>query len=148
MLYRRRSLRPPALIAALLLAFVMALPRPSGAQEPVHKLPINPDNITQLFAYLDSCVPLVPGSEGSEMTLRFSLTHDGALRGPPMVTYSNLKGSTETQRLFATTVLDALRKCAPIPMTDEFGKIASSKMILWKVRSPPPNERSSRFQPI
>ena len=109
---------------------------------------INPDNITQLFAYLYSCLPLVPGSEGSELTLRFSLAHDGTLRGPPMITYSDLKGSLETQRLFATTMIDALQKCTPIPMTDDFAKIASQKMILFKVPSPPPNERSSRFQPI
>ena len=146
--YTRSAFSPIYLIATLLLCSTLALPARSVAQEPVHKLPINPDNITQLFAYLYSCLPLVRGSEGSELTLRFSLAHDGTLRGPPMIAYADLKGPLEIQRLFVTTMIDALQKCTPIPMTDDFAKIASQKMILFKVPSPPPNERSSRFQPI
>ena len=113
------------------IVFVTVSPERCFAQASALKL----DNINQLFAYLDRCLTPVPGSEGSEITLRFSLTHDGALRGQPMITYSNLVGSLEIQRRFVETALDDLEKCAPIPMTETFGKVVSQKMILWKAHS-------------
>jgi hypothetical protein len=94
-----------------------------------------PNTIRELFAYLGQCVHFPAGSEGSEITLRFSITHQGALRGPPMVTYSKLTGDEAAQRRFVAAALDALDKCMPVRVTDLFGKIASRKMITWRLRN-------------
>ena len=100
-----------------------------------------PDNIQELFQFLYQCAKVPPGVEGSELTLRFSLTHYGALRGKPMITYSKLVGSPEDQRVFVSAALDALEKCTPVPVTESFGKIVSQKMIV--MRFPRPRESRS-----
>ncbi len=97
-----------------------------------------PDNIQELFQFLYQCAKVPPGVEGSELTLRFSLTHYGALRGKPMITYSKLVGSPEDQRVFVSAALDAFEKCMPVPVTENFGKIVAQKMIV--MRFPRPRE--------
>jgi len=88
-----------------------------------------PDNMPELVRFLGQCAKFPPGSEGSEITLRFSLTHYGALRGKPMITYSKLVGSPQYQRLFVSAALDAIEKCTPVPLTEHFGKVVGQKMI-------------------
>jgi hypothetical protein len=107
---------------------LMAVGAPAWAQ--AKGAPQTPDNIQELFQFLYQCARVPPGVEGSELTLRFSLTHYGALRGKPMITYSKLVGSPEDQRLFVSAALDALEKCTPVPMTEHFGKVAAQKMIV------------------
>ena len=97
-----------------------------------------PDNIQELFQFLYQCAKVPAGVEGSELTLRFSLTHYGALRGKPMITYSKLLGSPEDQRVFVSAALDALEKCTPVPVTESFGRIVAQKMIV--LRFPRPRE--------
>ena len=100
-----------------------------------------PDNIQELFQFLYQCAKVPAGVEGSELTLRFSLTHYGALRGKPMITYSKLVGSLEDQRVFVSAALDTLEKCTPVPVTETFGKILAQKIIV--MRFPRPRENKS-----
>jgi hypothetical protein len=115
---------------------VVAVSAPALAQ--TKGMSQTPDNIQELFQFLYQCARVPPGGEGSELTLRFSLTHYGALRGKPMITYSKLAGSPEDQRVFVSTALDALEKCMPVPVTEHFGKIVAQKIIV--MRFPRPRE--------
>jgi len=115
----------------------MAMSAPAHAQ--TKGLSQTPDNIQELFQFLYQCAKVPTGVEGSELTLRFSLTHYGALRGKPMITYSKLVGSPEDQRVFVSAALDALEKCTPVPVTENFGKILAQQIIV--MRFPRPRER-------
>ena len=115
---------------------IMAVAAPAWAQS--KQASQTPDNIQELFQFLYQCAKLPPSVEGSELTLRFSLTHYGALRGKPMITYSKLVGSPEDQRVFVSAALDALEKCMPVPVTEHFGKILAQKIIV--MRFPRPKE--------
>lgn len=97
--------------------------------------PRSPDNIREFFSYLDQCVKLPASAEGSELTLRFSVTHYGALRGKPMITYSKLVGDAQAQRDFVAAALQALDACTPVPVTERFGRIIGEKMLTWRVRA-------------
>jgi hypothetical protein len=99
----------------------------------------SPNTIQQLFQYLYQCAQTPPASEGFELTLRFSLTPYGALRGRPMITYARLSGSVEEQRVFVSATLAAVEKCLPVPLTEEFGKVVAQKVIV--MRLPRPRER-------
>ena len=103
--------------------------------------PQTPDNIQELFQFLYQCARVPAGGEGSELTLRFSLTQYGALRGKPMITYSKLAGSLEDQRVFVSAALDTLEKCTPVPVTETFGRILAQKIIV--MRFPRPRENRS-----
>ena len=115
---------------------LMAMCAPAPAQ--TKGLSQTPDNIQELFQFLYQCAKVPTGVEGSELTLRFSLTQYGALRGKPMITSSKLVGSPEDQRVFVSAALDALEKCTPVPVTENFGKIVAQKMIV--MRFPRPRE--------
>lgn len=122
-----------------LFTFFLVLALGNSAIAQVAQKPVaSPDTIAELFAFLGQCVHFHPGSEGSELTLRFSLTPYGALRGKPMITYSKLVGAPEAQRQFVSDALAALENCTPVPMTEHFGKVAGQKMILWRVGWPSP----------
>ncbi len=89
-----------------------------------------PDNINELFQFIYQCAKIPSGTEGSELTIKFSLTHYGALRGKPMITYSKLIGTPEDQRLFVSAALAMIDKCTPVPVTEHFGKVVSQRMIV------------------
>ena len=108
---------------------IMAVAAPAWAQS--KQASQTPDNIQELFQFLYQCAKVPPGVEGSELTLRFSLTHYGALRGKPMITYSKLVGSAEDQKLFVSAALDALEKCTPVPVTEHFGKVVGQRMLTF-----------------
>ena len=116
---------------------LMAMCAPAPAQ--TKGLSQTPDNIQELFQFLYQCAKVPTGVEGSELTLRFSLTQYGALRGKPMITYSKLVGSPEDQRVFVSAALDALEKCTPVPVTENFGKIVAQKMIVMLFPRPREN---------
>src|SRR5207244_4692237 len=79
-------------LAILLLA--TASGRAEGASPPV-------DTFGELSRAIIACWNPPAGSERSEITLRFGLTGHGALRGPPMVTWSKLVGPPDLQQAFA-----------------------------------------------
>ena len=125
-------------ISALVALGSIAASAPAHAQS--KSIAQSPDNIRELFQFLYQCAKIPPGTEGSELTLKFSLTHYGALRGKPMITYSKLVGSPEDQRVFVSAALEALEKCTPVPLTENFGKVVGQKMIIM----PFPGRRESR----
>lgn len=123
-----RGMRRILLVCTML--GVASVPAPSSAQAPR-----SPDNIRELFAYLDQCVSLPISAAGSEITLRFSLTHYGALRGKPMISYSKLVGDGQAQADFVAAALRALEDCTPIPVTESFGRIVGQQVLTWRLRA-------------
>lgn len=77
------------------------------------------------------------GSQASEITLRFGLTGQGALRGPPMVAYAKLIGSKELQQAFALSALQAVANCTPVKLTDGFGRIVAQRVLTLRFSQHP-----------
>ena len=121
---------PASVLAAFL--FVAA---PSGALAQAPAAPA--DTLQDLRSALTACWKAPAGSMGSEITLRFSLTHKGELRGLPMITYSKLTGSRDDQERFAIAALAALLNCTPVRLTDSLGRIASQRMLHVRLISGP-----------
>lgn len=88
--------------------------RPCGSREPV-------DTLRQTWTALYACWEPPAGSEGMEITLLFSLRRDGTLIGKPRATWSKLTGSSNQQRAFVASVLTALDRALPLPLTDGMG---------------------------
>lgn len=94
---------------------MLAVPAgPASAQVPA-------DTLRALGPALTACWRPPPGSEGSEITIRFSLRRDGSLLGQPRITYSRLSGDAETQRAFVAAALGGLAACLPARITDGLG---------------------------
>jgi hypothetical protein len=78
------------------------------------------DNIHGMFAALRSCwqpPPQDQAREGMQMSVRFSFTHDGKLKGPPRITYILPGVSDETKQVYAQSIKDTLDRCTPMPFT-------------------------------
>jgi hypothetical protein len=73
-----------------------------------------------LREHLAACWNVPPGTVGSSVTLRFGISSVGALRGPPLITATNVKPKemADDYRKAATEVLE---QCLPVCPTDDFG---------------------------
>ena len=121
---RRRAPR----VIAITLAFGIVIPADSQAD------PIN--SLADIWPSIARCWKPPAGSEGSEITLRFGLTHRGELRGVPMVTHSRLAGAAAIRREFALAAIEAVRRCTPLQVTESFGPVLAGRIITVRFRSP------------
>ena len=85
--------------------------------------------IRELWPALTACWHAPAGSAGSQLTILFSLTRDGAVLGKPRITYSKLIGATETQKAFVAAALDALAACTPVAVTPELGGAIAGRIL-------------------
>lgn len=119
------------------IALAFALASPAGvaqeARPPVNTVPVG--TMDQLGKALFACWAPPPGTEGSEITFKFGLTAKGELRGKPLATYSVLTGSRERQRAFVEAALLALSRCTPVRMTEQFARVAASRVLILRFAS-------------
>ena len=98
--------------------------------------PSSIDNFDSIGPAIMACWQPPAGSEGSELTLRFGLTGQGALRGPPMVTYSKLVGTKDLQKAFVLSALRAVADCTPVKLTEGFGRIVAQRVLTLRFSQP------------
>ena len=96
------------------------------------------DSFASLGPAIMACWKPPAGSEGSELTLRFGLTGQGALRGPPMVTYAKLIGAKDLQRAFVLAALRAVADCTPVKLSEGFGRIVAQRVLTLRFTVPAP----------
>ncbi|QJP16934.1 hypothetical protein G3545_26805 [Starkeya sp. ORNL1] len=115
-------------------AMAFALASPAGfaleARLPVNAVPVG--TMDELGKALFACWAPPVGTEGSEITFRFGLTAKGELRGKPLASYSVLTGSKERQRAFVEAALLALSRCTPVRMTEQFARVAASRVLILR----------------
>ncbi|KAA2243956.1 hypothetical protein [Salinarimonas soli] len=99
---------------ALLLGAVLLAATPVQAERTVGTL-------RDLGPALTACWRAPPETDGSEVTVRFSLKRDGSLLGQPRITYSKLVGDSGRQRAFVSAALGALAECLPVRLSESLG---------------------------
>ena len=85
--------------------------------------------IRELGHALTRCFEAPPRSEGSQITVRFSLRRDGTVFGKARITYSRLVGAADDQALFARTVAASLDACTPVSLDPGFGAVIAGKPL-------------------
>lgn len=102
----------------------LAADRTCGDKTPVKRL-------DELGPAIFACWSPPAGSQGKHLTLRFSLRRDGTLIGKPQATYAKFKETDGSDRKFVASVLVALDKALPLPLTPGLGgAIAGRPMTL------------------
>jgi hypothetical protein len=124
----RKNMKKIAVACALTMALT-SWPALGQTSRPIS----SPNNYKELYAFLAQCLFFPRESAGSEMTLQFSLTQYGALKGKPRITYSKLTGSLEVQKEFVSSALKAVENCTPVPLTEHFGRIVNTRILAWRV---------------
>ena len=99
-------------------------------------------NWQALREHLATCWSIPTGIEGSSVTLRFGITAAGQLRGPLLITATNVKpkAMAATYRKAATAVL---QQCLPVCPVEDFGAmIGESTLHLRLVNDAPSPSRN------
>jgi hypothetical protein len=104
------------------------------------------DTIREMFATLRACwqPPLATEEhEGMQMSVRFSFTRDGNLKGPPRVTYVSPDATPEAKQVYQRAIKDTLDRCTPMQFSKGMaGAIAGRPIAIRFVdnRTPKPSE--------
>ena len=115
---------------------------PSGAQPNKPEV----DRLADLWPALSACWQPPAGSHGMEITLRFSLTRQGAIPGEPRITYSKLNGPPEARRAFRNMAMAALEACTPVNLSDGLGgAIAGRPISIRFIGSGSTNSRMAEY---
>ncbi len=69
--------------------------------------------------------------------MRFMLTHTGAVRGKPMITYSKIPGPLDLQKQFVAAAIRAVADCAPLEMSDAFSRGFGERLMTLRLQSRP-----------
>ena len=94
-------------------------------------------NWQTLREHLAACWDVPQGTEGSSVTLRFGISSVGALRGPPLITATNVRPK-EMAAGYRKAATEVLEQCLPVCPTDDFGAtLHESTMHLRLVNDAP-----------
>src|SRR5262245_40366817 len=115
--------------AASLVLAAIAYPGVTGAQERACGSPDPVNTIREMFSAIYACWHPPPGTAGMSVTLQFSLRRQGTLIGRPRATYSNLGGNDALNRAFVASILEALDKALPLPLSDSMGGAIAGRML-------------------
>ncbi|CAH2399840.1 TonB C-terminal domain-containing protein [Mesorhizobium escarrei] len=121
-------MKPRSAIVGLALALV-AGPDAATSQERGCRSPDPVDTINEMFSAIVACWEPPPGTAGMTLTLQFSIRRNGTLIGKPRATYSRLGDDGSLNRAFVASVLDALNKALPLPVSDSMGGAIAGRML-------------------
>jgi hypothetical protein len=85
--------------------------------------------LRELGPALAACFHAPELSTGSEITIRFSLTKQGAVFGKPKITFSRLIGTPHAQEAFVAAAFAALSSCTPVAVTPELGSAIAGRPL-------------------
>jgi hypothetical protein len=100
-------------------------------------------NAHDVRAALQACW-FAPDSEAArQVSVRFGFNRKGRVMGQPLVTYQNPRPSEQGPALVREALAQAIARCEPPPLSDEFRKVISARPITvrlgegWRRRAKP-----------
>jgi hypothetical protein len=115
--------------AVLLVVTAIANPGAASAQERACGSSAPVTTLKEMFSAIYACWAPPPGTAGLSITLQFSLRRQGTLIGKPRATYSHLGGNEALNRAFVASILKALDKALPLPLSDSMGGAIAGRML-------------------
>lgn len=123
-------MKPRSTIVATVLALALvAGPNEARSQERACRSPDPIDTIDEMFSAIFACWEPPRGSAGMTLTLQFSIRRNGTLIGKPRATYSHLGNDGSLNRAFVASILDALDKALPLPVSDSMGGAIAGRTL-------------------
>jgi hypothetical protein len=105
-------------------------------------------------AALLACWIAPGGGAPRQISVRFSFNRDGQVVGQPLITYENPQPSEESRTAVRDAIAQALARCAPLPLSDEFRKVISVHPITvrlgegWRRRGQPAAGSEPQAAPV
>src|SRR5215475_1228244 len=82
------------------------------------------DRIDELGPLLSKCLELPVGDDaqaGMQLSLKLAFKRDGELLADPRFTYTTHDAPEKVKAAYQAAVLDMIKHCTPLPITDQFG---------------------------
>jgi len=87
------------------------------------------------------CLRRTPvGSNGSRVTIIFSLKRDGSIFGKPRITFSHVEGGEEAGKRFLEDAERAVDSCLPIKVTPALGDAIAGHQFFITLGGPKPEK--------
>jgi hypothetical protein len=98
---------------------------------------------------------IAPGDEAPrQISVRFSFNRDGQVVGQPLITYASPQPSEEGRAAVRDALAQALARCVPLPLSDEFRNVISVHSITvrlgdgWRRRGQPAAGSDPQAAPV
>lgn len=127
-----------AAIAAFTLNLVSA--DLANAQDRACRSPDPVNTMNEMFAAIFACWEPPVDTAGMSMTVTFSLRRNGTLIGKPRANHSKLGPDDNLNRVFITTVFDALDKALPLLFSDGMGHAIAGRILAPRFAVPSENK--------
>ena len=108
----------------------------AGPSDPIdhdHRL----SELNEVAHTLSQCLELPPDSEsqaGMEVALKLAFKRDGELMPDPRFTYMTHEAPENVKAAYHTAVLDMLKHCTPLPVTDTLGGAIAGRPLIVAVK--------------
>jgi len=108
----------------------------AGPSDPVdrdHRL----SELNEVAHTLSQCLELPPDSEsqaGMEVALKLAFKRDGELMPEPRFTYTTHEAPDNVKAAYHTAVLDMLKHCTPLPVTETLGGAIAGRPLIVAVK--------------
>jgi hypothetical protein len=108
----------------------------AGRSDPIdrdHRL----SELNEVAHTLSQCLELPPDSEsqaGMEVALKLAFKRDGELMPDPRFTYTTHEAPENVKAAYHTAVLDMLKHCTPLPVTDTLGGAIAGRPLIVAVK--------------
>ncbi len=95
------------------------------------------DRLDEIALLLSKCLELPPDGEsqaGMELALRFAFKRNGELVADPRFTYTTHDAPENVKAAWHAAAIEMLRRCAPLPVTEEFGGAIAGQPLVVAIR--------------
>ena len=99
----------------------------------------------EIPARLSACW-LPPGAQAGrrlEVSVKLSFRRDGSIIGTPFLTFVNAPAGSAARDNIGVTILDALKRCTPLPFTPSLGAAIAGRLFLIRFVSDPPKPKDT-----
>jgi hypothetical protein len=112
---------------------IALLARTALAEPPRQSL----NTLQDVFRALQACwKPPAPEQSrpGMELTVQLSLKQSGEIFGRPRITYQTTGATGDQQLAYRIAMAEALKRCAPFPLSDSLGKAIAGRPLTMRFR--------------
>jgi hypothetical protein len=105
-------------------------PEPLDRDHPV-------DRLNELGPLLSKCLELPPEDDaqaGMQLSLKLAFKRDGELLADPRFTYVTHEASEKVKAAYQAAALEMLKRCTPLPITDEFGGAIAGRPFVVAIK--------------
>ena len=99
------------------------------------------NTINEMYMELNRCGARIIVAAGTDVTLQFMVNRKGGVIGKPRVTHAVWPPNADPRET-AAAIAAGFDRCLPIAITDALGAAIAGRLITYRLRATPPQEKT------